>query len=322
VNTITVAPKDFHKFRVCVDEHSGDPLTGRLLKEDYGLLNEPVNLEKWVAPDTAFLDIGANIGCFSLVFAKQGHAVLAIEASPTNARLLSQSAAANALPELEIHNVAVSDCNTTITFHEAGPFGFVANRQTPNTGQTTQVDAVTLDGWPAAAQVPERVFIKMDIEGHEIHALRGMGQFLRQRNLPPMFVESNGHCLNWFGATPASLGLELESLGYTLLRCEKGFLRPWSPREPQVIVVENLLCVRMPDDRIHLPCVGSPRSPEEMLAEIEKAAAHPNPAQRAYLARTLAEFPILAGDPDVRRLIAPLKRDPVPAVRGAMNWAA
>jgi hypothetical protein len=137
-----------------------------------------------------------------------------------------------------------------------------------------------------------------------------------------MFVESNGHCLNWFGATPASLGLELESLGYTLLRFEKGFLRPWSPREPQINVVENLLCVHLPEDRIHLPCVGSPRSPEQMLAEIEKAATHRNPAQRIHLARTLAEFPILAGDPDVCRVIEPLKRDPTPAVRDLIRRAA
>ncbi len=322
MQTFRIARGDFQAFSMCLNENSSDPLTGRLMADDSRVLDDPVTLQEWVAPDVALVDIGANVGCFSLVFATRGHVVQAIEASPTNANLLSASVSANDLPQLKVHNVAVSDTTAKISFCEAGPFGYVASDGTPPRPSTTEVDAVALDDWAPIQQVSDRVFVKMDIEGHEIHALRGMRRFLEQRKLPPLFVESNGHCLNWFHAAPATLCRQLEELGYTLFRYEAPSVRVWSPQEPQIRVVENLLCVQLPDDRIKLPAAKPARSEDELYAEIKKAAAHPNVAQRAHLARTIAEFPRLANDPDVLQRISRLLKDPAPIVRQSMKWAA
>lgn len=57
-------------------------------------------------------------------------------------------------------------------------------------------------------------FIKLDIEGSEVAALRGGGAFLKNYNFSPVFCEINKWTLYLQNETPLSLILEFEKLGY------------------------------------------------------------------------------------------------------------
>ena len=51
--------------------------------------------------------------------------------------------------------------------------------------------------------------IKMDIEGSEVAAVRGMKNLLSKPSAPPILYESNGHTLWFFNKTPQDLVMEL-----------------------------------------------------------------------------------------------------------------
>lgn len=67
-------------------------------------------------------------------------------------------------------------------------------------GQRSIQDIRTLDGLTATGQVPPPQLIKIDIEGAEFEALRGMGQTIREYRPVLRFVplaSSNGAATGW-----------------------------------------------------------------------------------------------------------------------------
>jgi FkbM family methyltransferase len=124
-----------------------------------------------------FLDVGANFGLYALRVAKSGLAksVHAFEPDPRNHAQLSGHMFLNKLTgKIALHRLAVSD--------KAGMLAFDLYDET-STGQSraaahgaSQLEAVTLDGmFPVSNQ---RIFIKIDIEGHELAALHGAENLL------------------------------------------------------------------------------------------------------------------------------------------------
>lgn len=157
-------------------------------------------LMRYLKPDTRFVDVGANIGFYSLLAASrcpQGK-VFSFEPDARNFRLLQTSIAYNGFESIiTAYPFAVSDEDTTITVSDLGNAPNSGARFTakdeevlrqkvhgPNP-QFRRVRAVTLD----ALMPDEKVdILKIDIEGHEPFALRGMAGLLK-RNRPVIFAE-------------------------------------------------------------------------------------------------------------------------------------
>ena len=77
-----------------------------------------------VRPGQTVLDLGAHIGTFTLTAAAAGCRVLAIEASPRNARLLEASIAHNGFGQrARVFQVAASNRNGEVRFSSWGPWG-------------------------------------------------------------------------------------------------------------------------------------------------------------------------------------------------------
>lgn len=72
-----------------------------------------------------FLDIGANLGWFSLAAAAAGHRVIAIDALHTNVELLMRSIHDNSAfaPLIEVYNYAVSSSGGTVAVMRPAPLG-------------------------------------------------------------------------------------------------------------------------------------------------------------------------------------------------------
>jgi FkbM family methyltransferase len=113
--------------------------------------------------DLSVLDVGANIGLFSLFALTRwpGSRVLALEPDPGNFALLSETVAANVAAErLRIEQVAAFNAPGTLPF-AAGLFSdaHVADPDEPGTIEVPGVDFFAHD--------PGAGLIKMDIEGGE-----------------------------------------------------------------------------------------------------------------------------------------------------------
>jgi FkbM family methyltransferase len=132
-------------------------------------------------PGDLFVDVGANIGFYSLIAASRGADVQAFEPTAEAADCCERSLAMNDL-RATVHRVACGAEPGTVTFTTGRDIG---NRITDGPG--VDVPIVTLDQQLASSQAVGAVF-KVDAEGHDPDVLRGaIGAIERLR--PVILVE-------------------------------------------------------------------------------------------------------------------------------------
>ena len=126
-----------------------------------------------------FVDIGANIGWFSLLGASlvgPGGRVIAIEPNPRNVALLRQSAKDNGYDNIEVLAVALSERPGAVALETDGSNGRIIPVDGPPAAPVEAeyvVASYPLDEVLASAGVGHVDVIKVDVEGAEPLVLRG-----------------------------------------------------------------------------------------------------------------------------------------------------
>lgn len=152
-------------------------INGGRYEEDYYQV-----LASFRKPDSVFLDIGANLGVFSLRMApllRKGH-VYAFEPNAQIHELLSRSIHLNGLKHLvQVLKVGASDHNAELLLAvpegHAGGASVVA-LDSHLAGQKIAVRRID----EVLADLPVFSLAKIDVEGHELQALRGMMGLLKR----------------------------------------------------------------------------------------------------------------------------------------------
>ncbi len=171
-------------------------------------------LRRYLLDGDKMLDVGANIGVYSLLGASlvghSGH-IIAFVPGPEANRRLKENIAINGLKNVSIYSCALGDKNSEINFLDKCD---TTNRiQTADDiGQSViTVPLVRLD------EIIDGTFAigKMDIEGAEPDALRGAQEMLKRSNPPVWLLELNGS-LHAFGYTESSFAKWLSEQGYDL----------------------------------------------------------------------------------------------------------
>lgn len=128
-----------------------------------------------------FLDIGANVGLYSLVAARAAGSegrVLAFEANPPVMQRLAFNIASNppdetGLARIDLIGKAVTGENGPVTF--APPVGNLGEGRVLDDGETQDgsftVKGIRLEDCLADYGITHTDIMKIDIEGHELHAL-------------------------------------------------------------------------------------------------------------------------------------------------------
>lgn len=137
-------------------------------------------------------DIGCFVGITTMFFASRAKQVIAFEPNPASAKRLLENLKANNLNVTLIPR-AVGDkpavMEMSIDSLMAGGATLVAGVE----GDThVQVQVTTVDNERSAQNLPAPDFVKMDIEGFEYPALRGMIETIRMHR-PALFIEMHGH---------------------------------------------------------------------------------------------------------------------------------
>jgi FkbM family methyltransferase len=178
-----------------------------------------------IPADGVVLDIGAHAGQFAKLFARlapRGR-VYAFEPSPYALSILRLAVRTNGLKNIVIEPLGLSDApgvaRLSTPIKRRGDVGFglahLGEADRPGGHIAHEVRLTTLD---QACGGLERVdFIKIDIEGWELPALRG-GAATLARFRPAIFAEVNHRHLARAGATPEELWAFLEALGYQASR--------------------------------------------------------------------------------------------------------
>jgi len=238
-----------------------------------------------IEPGATILDLGAHLGTVAIPAAEMGHRVLAVEGSPANAGKLRAAAAAKGLDTLLVVHAAVMDHMGEVDFFEHGLHGFIAER--PGQG-TVRVPATTVDVLLAQHGYPNIAFAKLDLEGGEPAALRGMTDLHARTPPPPLLCESNGPRLAAYGETPGSLLSLLARYGYRCYLAQPGRLMPVEPGDLQPSCVVDYLAVR----ELTGPWsqwLAPPMTEQERQTRIEAERSSPDPVKRAWIEAALRD---------------------------------
>jgi FkbM family methyltransferase len=206
------------------------------------------------------LDVGANIGNHALFLADRFEKTICFEPNPVVVERLKRNVALNGRQDIDVYAIGLSDKNAELPFH---------NQTTGNLGGGTFVHTQ----FPVSDVLPVRVgdeilaavrgvdFVKVDVEGFEIQAIRGLGQTIR-RDKPIIVFEYDelrgepgrweslkavlpGYCFAEVQALPGSGFSKLRAA--TKLGVEPRLARLDRPKQPfyeAVLAFPNDSCAR------------------------------------------------------------------------------
>lgn len=181
------------------------PLNSKLLvsTKDAGLgmmlrthgMFEPLQTKlflKSVKPGDTVLDVGANVGYYTVLASKtvgpKGR-VFAFEPDPRNLTLLRKNAVLNKCRNVVIVNKAVDSTKGRSSFLQdhANP----GESRLVNNKGTIRVSTTSLDAFVKNAHVRRVDVVKMDIEGAEVAAIVGAKKTFSPRKGTTLFIECN-----------------------------------------------------------------------------------------------------------------------------------
>lgn len=156
------------------------------------------------------LDIGANIGWFSLIIdriaAGKQVDIFGFEPDPTNFHLFQQNISANGAANVRAQQCAVADVAGILQLHLYGSKNLGRHSLLDiHGGDTVDVETVILDDFWESQGLSERVprFIKIDVEGFELMALRGAPKILAR--CPLVMMEYSPGFMKSASIDPAEL---------------------------------------------------------------------------------------------------------------------
>lgn len=186
-------------------------------------------LSSQIQPGATVVDVGANIGLYTLLLADlvgDNGKVFAFEPDSCLFEALSRNCQINKTGNVQLFNRALgSESETRTLFRSILNSG--DNRMVEHAGsgggmgstvQVSRLDEV-LDGQKID-------FIKIDVQGWELEVFRGMAQLLAKNPAVRIYFEYWPYGLRRSGCEPQTLLEYLHNLSFDLFEVEKGVLIP------------------------------------------------------------------------------------------------
>ncbi len=189
-------------------------------------------MKRVLKPSMTVMDIGANIGYIAAIAAAlvgAGGQVHAFEPNPSCYACLVQNL--NPFSHAYAHQMAISDTQGTLPLYLGGnsaedgwgslleSCAFERGPEPRDERRVVQVEVTSIDDFVSRSIARRVDLIKIDIEGNELHALRGALQTI-ERNHPVIIAELNTGCLARDGVAPADVVQFLRDQGYLVRRVD------------------------------------------------------------------------------------------------------
>ena len=181
-----------------------------------------------IKPGDVFIDIGANIGYYTLLASKlvgKHGKVISIEASPRIFESLKNNLARNYIQNVKALNLAVSDSEGTVKVYFGGH---------GNCGETSileqvgmefegEVKSIRLDTILISEELDKIRIVKIDVEGAEFSVVDGMHELLHKCPKVDVLIEINPERLATQGKTAESIFKIFEQAGYYAYSLENSY---------------------------------------------------------------------------------------------------
>ena len=223
----------------------------------YGLLpdrGEQNMMYKRLAYAHTVFDVGANVGVWTVLMSKFNPSARVHSFEPNRAtfNLLEVNVKENRCANVTLINAAASDREGTTLFQvppNASIFGRILPTRQPIdddarflNAQASEVLGLRLADYCRRAGIAMIDFMKMDIEGHELAALRGLEPLLSERRVKAMYVETIETNHTRAGSSLSAFVSFVNDCGYELWTInEQG--EPDNPLHLNAIKAHNHLCL-------------------------------------------------------------------------------
>jgi FkbM family methyltransferase len=259
-----------------------------------------------VGPGDVLLDLGANLGVLSVPSAVKGVRVFAFEALPENAVLLEQARMENGVDNLTVVPRAVWSHKETLRVG-----GYEAWGQVNPSGHLT-VESISLDEFVKETGIEQIHVVKIDIEGAELPALRGMTHILKDMQ-PDLVVEANVLTCGAAGYSIHDVFDRISSFGYSLFRIAGLSLMPFETNGLQETPCCDYLATCKPAS---LPQRIAPFQVEAVgpsfFIALMKTLASNGPDHRGYMALQRSDLPAeYWADPELASLMKLWASEPI-----------
>jgi FkbM family methyltransferase len=172
-------------------------------------------LQEFVPPGSLVIDVGANVGFFSVRFANwvgDSGKVISIEPEDRNCHILLAALGRRGLSN-RVHLLkAVAAAAAGTMFLEINPL-HPADHKLSRDGTGLPVTAVTLDDLVEDEGHLRPALVKIDVQGAEMMVLKGANGILKDAR-PALFVELHEEGLNKFGTSVSAILEHLSGYGY------------------------------------------------------------------------------------------------------------
>lgn len=194
-------------------------------------------------------DVGANLGDFSLLCLEAFHGGCEVHAFEPSSSTFSMLESALGETSVSLHDIGLSDHSRTATLRSSGLGSTIASvedlhRPTRQFDDrwSEQVRLVTLDEFCVTNDIESVDYLKLDIEGHELKALKGAERMLREKRIGYIqfeFGENNVSSRTYMEDFDSLLGAQ-----YRFYRIVPGGLVPWKylGGGSEVFATMNFLC--------------------------------------------------------------------------------
>lgn len=177
---------------------------GSTVSRGFSMFRSQPEVPKWIdtfGQNSVLIDIGANIGLFSLYAAKKKHKVIAIEPESLNFACLNLNIKDNDLNDkISAFPIALNDkfeiSNLNLSVMKFGGSGSTFDRQINDRGEyfcpiykQGSISCTLDDFLEKTKTVPN--YIKIDVDGNELKVIQGMTETLKKNELKSICIELN-----------------------------------------------------------------------------------------------------------------------------------
>lgn len=204
--------------------------------------NETEFFKRTIKSGDICLDVGGNIGYFSLNFAKSAGPdgrVYVFEPIERNVLTIRLAAIMNRLNNIEVLESAVADSSGEVSLEIPDDDSAYAHMSTGRAdARTATVKCITLDEFIKSKHVKKISVLKVDVEGAEHLVLKGASSLLTDKKIRPSVVmaELVNEFLGRFGSSIRDIIRYMEKFGYKPFYAGKGGkLIPFTEKEEDSI---------------------------------------------------------------------------------------
>lgn len=197
-------------------------------------------LDKTLKEGDVFIDIGANIGTWTLrasKLVKSTGKVLSFEPHPLFHKFLCENILLNKFNNIHNYNVGLSENKSTLYF--SNNFDTMNHVLLSKANDCIEVKVEKLDQYTKEIQIIH--LIKIDVEGYELFVFKGSIDTLKKTK--KIFFESDSTMTARFGYTTSELIEFLQNLNFSVYKKSDEELKSKLPNNYSSVIGEDLIAI-------------------------------------------------------------------------------